>query len=305
MKFKNREVTKMSSGKNPHSSILKSYMKRQKNKNPKLVETTKIELNDLKNNSVALLGHSTVLLNVDNKIILTDPVIHGKPVGPFNLFGVKPFKFKNNYTLNELPEKIDVVIISHNHYDHLDLKTIKLLNNSVDKFFIPIGTKKLLIKAGVEEHKITEFSWEDRVRVGELEFTYLESRHFTGRGLFDRNKTPWGSWLIQSQDKKIFFTGDTGYTKLFKEYGEKFDGIDLGLIECGAYSKYWSDIHMLPEQSVSASIDLKVKHTIPIHNRKYDLALHHWLEPIKRFKNEADNKNLNYTIPNIGEIINF
>ena len=308
MGFKNKRKTKITTKKgNPFEMYIDYFFRRDKKKNPRLYENKKLDIRefDKKGNAFILLGHSTVLLKVDGLTFITDPVLREGRVGPLGILGPKNFKYRRKYTADDMPGKIDGVLISHNHYDHLDYSTIRKLDNRVEKYFVPSGVKELLVKQGIAEEKIVELRWDDNYIFSGLEIIFTPTRHFSGRGLFDRNKTLWGSWIIRGS-RRFFFSGDTGYCEEFKRIGGEYGPFDATLIECGAYSKHWSSIHLMPEETVEVGMDLRSCLIVPIHNRKYDLSLHKWNEPLIRFEKKAKKvEGLKYKIPEIGELTDF
>ena len=165
--------------------------------------------------------------------------------------------------------------------------------------------KKILVRWGVSENKIIEFDWYDSKKQSNLEFIFTPSRHFSGRGLTNRNSTLWGGWIIKSQKKKVYISGDGGYFSEFKKVGESHGPFDIAFMENGQYNKAWKDIHMMPEESVKAGINAKGKILFPVHWGKYDLSVHSWTEPIERFSEEAKRKKQIVATPMIGEIFNF
>ena len=276
-----------------------SQLNPPKDKNPQnLLPTVKFEKENLKVGSFAWLGHSTLLMNVDGTKIIIDPVFYkASPI----FIGGKPFKFKHPTTIKDLP-KLDVVLISHDHYDHLDTKAIKEMDPLVKQYLVPLGIKAHLLKWGVEDHKIREFDWYESAQLGSVDFIFTPTRHFSGRGLFNRFSTLWGSWVIKGRTQNIYASGDSGYTEEFAAIGKKYGPFDIVFLESGAYNSDWSQIHMFPEQSVQAGIDLQAEVLFPIHWGKFDLSLHYWKEPIERFTQFAQQKQKNVATPMIGEV---
>ncbi|EKO5122882.1 MBL fold metallo-hydrolase [Vibrio fluvialis] len=256
------------------------------------------QLNDESEDVVYRLGHSTVLMKLDGQWILTDPVFSDR-ASPVQWMGPKRFH-DTPISLSELPF-IDVVLISHDHYDHLDKAAVKLLADKVGRFLVPLEVGKLMVKWGLPQEKISEFGWWQSATVGETEFVFTPTQHFSGRGLNDRNTTLWGSWVIRGQDKSIFFSGDSGYFGGFKQIGDRFGPFDLTLVETGAYSSLWSEVHMFPRESLQAHLDLKGKVMLPIHNSTFDLSLHRWYEPLEQVTKLARALNVTVTAPMIGE----
>lgn len=269
-------------------------------KNPaSILPSAKFYKSDLINNSFVWLGHSTILMKTDEVVILTDPVFNNaSPISGT----IKPFEIKHPILLSDLPEIIDVVLISHDHYDHLDYKAIQEMDSRVTYFFVPLGIKAHLMKWGVPEEKIKEKDWFDVIDYKNITFTMTPARHFSGRGLSDRYSTLWCSWVIKSPQMNLFFNGDSGYFEEFRKIGEEFGPFDIAFMENGAYDKDWAEIHMLPEESVQANIDLQSDLMFPIHWGKFDLANHTWDEPIIRANNETALKNVKIATPLIGEV---
>ena len=247
------------------------------------------------------LGHSTLLMKTSGIVVMTDPVFNA--ASPIPIIG-KPFALENPIHIDDLPA-VDVVVISHDHYDHLDSKAIKALSQRVGHFFVPLGVKAHLERWGVDQSKISELNWFESENYRGIKFTLAPARHFSGRGLFDSNKTLWGSWIITSEMLNIYFGGDSGCSETFKTIGQKFGPFDIVFMENGAYNENWAQIHMLPEQTVQASIDLNAEVLFPIHWSKFDLSLHPWDEPIIRITQEAARRDINIVTPMIGEIFDL
>ncbi|MCP5061694.1 MAG: hypothetical protein GY936_04420 [Ignavibacteriae bacterium] len=252
--------------------------------------------NELK---VTWVGHSSQIINIDGKIILTDPVYDNRTVfmGPSRYNGDTPLN------MEELPE-IDLVVISHNHYDHLNSSTIEKIHPKVKQFIAPLIVGAELEKMGVPKEKIIELDWWEEVKLFENFLIALTpTQHFSGRGLFDRDETLWGSYVIQGPHHKIYFSGDSGYFEGFKEIGEKYGPFDYTFMECGAYNKKWHYVHMYPEETVQAHIDLKGNILHPIHWGTFDLALHAWYDPMLRVAKAADSLGVQLSTPIVGETI--
>ncbi len=254
------------------------------------------------NNSVTWLGHSSVLFKMGDKLLLTDPVFYR--VSPIPLGG-SPYAMTHPPKTQDLPP-IDVVIISHDHYDHLDMKAIKEIHERVGKFFVPLGVKAHLLQWGVPDDKIQEFAWHDSQTLDGLTLHFVPSRHYGGRRFDTKNTTLWGGWIVKSGDFSLYYTGDGGYGKHFLDIGKQYapeGGFDLMLVESGAYNVNWADVHMFPEQSVQAVKDAHAKVALPIHWGKYDLAYHKWSEPAERFYAKATAENVHILTPQIGQNI--
>lgn len=297
-RFNNLEPTKMNTNNSENNNSMLDFFLPKKDKNPsKPLPSKKFNKINVKDNSYTWLGHSTILIKTENITIITDPLFNR--ASPIPIFG-KPFKIENPISIEDLPE-IDVVIISHDHYDHLDHKAIKELNSKVKMFFVPLGVKAHLQSWGIDENKIIEKDWYEDLDYNEIKFTLTPTRHFSGRGITNRDSTLWGSWVIKSKSQTIYFGGDSGYSKEFKKIGKNYGPFDIVFLENGAYNDAWSQIHMKPEETVQASIDLKAKVLFPIHWSKFDLSLHPWDEPIIRLTKEAEIQNVTTATPLIGE----
>lgn len=245
------------------------------------------------------LGHSTLLLKIQDEYWLLDPVF-GERASPFRFMGPKRFH-QPPISLEDLPT-IDKVLISHNHYDHLDKASIQQLAAKTKAFYVPLGVEADLEAWGVATNKITHFDWWDEITTANSRVVFTPTQHFSGRGLADGNKTLWGSWVIQAADSRVFFSGDSGYFAGFKEIGNQYGPFDLTLIETGAYDKDWSHIHMTPEESVQAHLDLQGKIMVPIHNGTFDLAFHPWRDPFERVKQAANKRSVSLSTPMFGEV---
>ncbi|MUH72227.1 hydrolase [Psychrosphaera haliotis] len=260
------------------------------------------DLNKTTEDIAVRLGHSTVLLKIDGDFILLDPVFSER-VFAVQWLGPKRFH-QSPISIKELPP-IKAVIISHDHYDHLDKNAIQALAEKTERFVTPLNVGKHLKDWGIDANKVTELNWWETTTIDQIKLTATPSQHFSGRGLFDRDETLWASWVIQGWDSNIFFTGDSGYFAGFKEIGEKYGPFDLTLVETGAYNDLWADIHMLPEQSLQAHIDLKGKAMMPVHNGTFDLSLHNWFEPLEMITNLAIENDVRLITPKFGEIVSI
>lgn len=265
--------------------------------------------------AVTWYGHATCLIEVDGYRVLADPVwserVSPSPlVGPARLHPVPS-------PLSALPA-LDAVLISHDHYDHLDRDTVIELVDSQDcVFIVPIGIGAHLRHWAVPEHRIVELDWAASVSLSELQrdhgdgtdlvITCAEARHFSGRGLV-RNTTLWASWSIAGPTRRVYFGGDTGYTKAFAEAGTRLGPFDLTLLPIGAYDRHWPDVHMNPEEAVRAHADLCVGDAgygllVPIHWATFNLAFHGWSEPVRRLVESAEAAGTRIAVPKPGERI--
>ena len=305
-KFLNLGNVKMDMGFDNFMKMLRQYMKSQPNTSPKTnVEVSKIDSADIAQyndeSRMFWFGHSTFLLEIENKNILIDPML-GEVPAPHPMLGGKRFSKELPIGIEELP-KIDAVILSHDHYDHLDFGSIMKLKDKVDMFYAPLGVGAHLREWGVDSTKIVELDWWQDVNHNGLIFRCTPAQHFSGRGLSDRGNTLWASWIIKSEKENIFFSGDSGYGYHFKEIGEKYGPFDFAMMECGQYNKLWSEIHMFPEETVQATIDVKAKKMMPIHWGAFKLALHEWTDPVERVTKKAKELRVEVLVPTIGDPI--
>ena len=231
--------------------------------------------------AVTWLGHASTLVEMAGLRILTDPVWEER-VSPSKLVGparLHPMPL----ALADLPP-VDAIVISHDHYDHLELATVRtLLRTQRAPFLVPTGIGEHLRGWGVPESRIRELDWNESTTVGDVTFTCTESRHFSGRSL-RRNTTLWCSWVFASPDERVFFGGDTGYTPAFAGIGAQHGPFDLTILPIGAYGDQWPTIHLNPEEAVHAHNDLGGTLLLPIHWASFDLAAHAWAEPIERLQ---------------------
>ncbi len=248
---------------------------------------------------ITLIGHSSLLIEVDGKRILTDPVWSDR-VSFSQLMGPKRF-FQPPLALADLPP-LDAVIVSHDHYDHLDKNTIKFFAGKAIPFICSLGVGRYIQKWGVEKNYISELDWGDSIMLDDdCNITATPSRHFSGRGIIGRMETLWSSFVIKSAKHNIFFGADSGWFPGFKEIGDTFGPFDLTMLEIGAYGKYWPDIHMGPDNASNAQIALNGKLMMPIHWGTFNLAPHAWYEPIERLIDYAQEKNIKLFVPEPGK----
>lgn len=259
---------------------------------------TEGELANAPDASLWRLGHSTVLIKLEGKFWLTDPVF-AERASPFSFIGPKRFSAPV-IALDELPA-IEAVILSHDHYDHLDKNTVMAIAHKVNHFVTPLGVGERLIGWGIDRHKVQQLDWWQAFQIGDVRLIATPSRHFSGRSLSDRDRTLWSSWVMVAPTYRIFFGGDSGYFDGFKQIGDRFGPFDVTLIENGAYDPAWADIHMQPEETVQAHLDLRGKWLVPIHNGTFDLAMHAWTEPMERIATLAKQRHVEISTPRFGE----
>ncbi len=252
--------------------------------------------------AVSWFGHSSVLIKVDGITFLCDPVF-GERASTFSFMGPKRFNYQQHMTVEMLP-KVDVVLLSHDHYDHLDHVTVLQLKDKVQRWVMPLGAGVHLEHWGVPAAQITEHDWWEGLVVEGVQLTLTPARHFTGRGMTNRFSTLWGAWVIEGRSKKVYFGADSGYSPTFKEVGERFGPFELALLECGAYNTRWAEIHMMPEETAQAALDVKAKVLMPLHWGKFSLAMHPWKEPVERLSEKAAELGVAVLTPRIGRIVN-
>lgn len=243
------------------------------------------------------LGHSSILLKLGEDLVLIDPVFSER-ASPLQWAGPRRFH-PVPLVPDELPT-ITAVVISHNHYDHLDSHTVRQLAPNVHYFVVPLGVGEHLRDWGVADEAIVELDWWEELEIGDLTLAATPAQHFSGRSLTDRNKTLWASWVIQGDGANLFFSGDTGYFDGFSEIGERYGPFDVTMIENGAYNEAWRSMHLMPEESVQAHIDLRGRAMLPIHNSTFDLSIHAWYEPLERVSALAAERGVQLLTPVIG-----
>jgi L-ascorbate metabolism protein UlaG (beta-lactamase superfamily) len=251
-------------------------------------------------NHIIRLGHSSFLLKLRGRWWLIDPVF-GRRASPFSFVGPERFH-PPPVALGDLPP-IEGLILSHDHYDHLDVETIEALRSNVQRYFVPLGVGERLRGMGVAADRIEEFDWWQQGRLGDIELTAAPAQHFSGRTLTDRNRTLWAAWSIKSGNEKIFYSGDTGYFPGVAEIGAKLGPFDIALMENGAYDSYWPSVHMSPEETVKAFSQLNARTLYLVHNSTFDLAFHPWREPLDRVADLAQKQGIALATPEIGEVL--
>ena len=246
-------------------------------------------------------GHSVVLMRMNNQTILIDPMLGGNttPIAPV---ANKRFSENTLQLIDEFPE-IDLVLLTHDHYDHLDYDSIQKLKPKTKKYFVALGVKRHLVRWGVSPDLITEFDWWDDKKLEDINITFTPTRHFSGRGLTDRQKSLWGGWVFTTEKENIWFSGDSGYGNHFKEIGKRLGPFDFAFMECGQYNDDWHPIHMFPNECVQAAFDAGVKKAMPVHWAGFSLSYQHtWFEPADEFVKFAEQKKLKYATPLLGKL---
>ncbi|GHB60530.1 MBL fold metallo-hydrolase [Persicitalea jodogahamensis] len=283
------------------ASSMRDYLRPGKDRQPSQpLPSVKTDLSTLPSDgaTVVWFGHSSYLLKIAVKTILVDPVFSGN-ASPVAFFG-KNYPGSNVYGVVDMPE-IDILLLTHDHYDHLDYKTISQLRPKVKQVVTSLGVGAHLERWDYSPEMITELAWHEEAQLeGSLRFTALPARHFSGR-LFKRGQTLWSSFVLDGPGYKLYLGGDSGYDTHFREIGEKYGPFDLALLECGQYNQNWPYIHMMPEETAQAALDLRAKVLLPVHWGKFTLALHPWYEPIERVSLRAQELGLPLVTPMIGQ----
>jgi L-ascorbate metabolism protein UlaG (beta-lactamase superfamily) len=249
---------------------------------------------------VTWLGHSTLLLEIDGTTILTDPVF-GKRASPFFFTGRTRFH-PPPAKISELP-RLDAVLLSHDHYDHLNTPSIRELARIRVPFVTSLGVGVRLERLGVDAQLITELDWWESHGIGGLTITAAPAQHFSGRGVSDRNATLWSSWALGSDDHNVFFSGDTGLTDELSEIGARLGPFDLMMLEIGASHPAWANIHLGPANALRAFEMLRGGTLLPIHWSTFDLALHKWDEPAETLLSLGKNSEGKIITPPLGRPI--
>jgi L-ascorbate metabolism protein UlaG (beta-lactamase superfamily) len=280
------------------------FSKDKRNKPAATIPSVKTNLHSLLpgENVLVWFGHSSYFIQVNGKKILVDPVLSGN-ASPFS-FTTGSFSGSDVYSTDDLPA-VDYLIITHDHYDHLDYQTVSKLKGKVGQVITGLGVGAHLERWGYKKKIITELDWNESMQAGDgFTFYSTSARHFSGRA-FKRNGTLWSSFVLQAPRFKIFIGGDSGYDNHFAAIGDRHGPFDLAILEAGQYNQYWKYIHMMPEEAVQATVDLKAKALLPVHWSKFSLSIHAWDEPIIRVVEEAKRKGVNVVHPMIGEALHL
>lgn len=280
------------------------FTKKVRNKPSRPLPSVRTDLKKLPpaENVVVWFGHSSYFLQVDGKKMLVDPVFSGaaSPVS----FTTRSFAGSDIYTPDDFPE-IDILFLSHDHWDHLDYRTILKLKPKVRQVITGLGTGAHLKRWGFPNDIIVELDWNETYDLGSgFIVQTTTARHFSGRG-FKRNQALWMAFLLQTPKRKIYLGGDSGYDRHFADIGKRFGPIDLAVLECGQYNQDWKYIHMLPHEIILAAQQLGAKALLPVHWGKFALSVHPWDEPIEIVSENAKKAGLPLWTPMIGEKVNL
>lgn len=251
---------------------------------------------------VVWLGHSSYFVQLGGKTILIDPVLsdHASPVS----FSTRAFKGTTIYTAEDMPD-IDYLLISHDHWDHLDYDTVIALRSKIGHIVTGLGVGEHFARWEFPDEMVVEADWDTEVKLEDgLSIHVLPARHFSGR-LFDRNRTLWVSFALETPSRRIFYSGDSGYGSHFKQIGERFGGFDFVMLDSGQYNEAWRYVHMDPEQAAQAAEDLRAKSALPSHTGRFNISHHSWDEPFKRFVAAGAGKPYQIVTPRIGEAVDL
>lgn len=305
--FQNRSDTPALTGGATMTGVMKDFFfGKHDRKVPSMpVPSVKSNLNDtsLPEPVITWFGHSSYLVQLNGKNVLVDPVFSER-TSPVQFAGTRAFPGSNIYSANDMPD-IDVLLLTHDHYDHLDYYTVLALKDRASVIVTSLGVGAHLEKWGIAPEKIKELDWWESTEIIDgLSFTATPGRHFSGRK-FKRNQTLWSSFVLETGEQRLFLGGDSGYDTHFKEIGNRFGSFDLAILECGQYNVFWANIHMMPEETVQAATDLHAKVLMPVHWAKFALATHAWDDPIKRVVRQAAIAHMPILTPMIGQRVSL
>lgn len=284
-----------------YKTVFKKYPRREPSGILPSIKTN-LKTIPIDSNVMIWFGHSSVFIQLDGIRILVDPTFSGK-ASPLPA-SIKAYKGSNTYSVNDMP-KIDYLLISHDHYDHLDYETALALKYKVKYVVCGLGVGAHFEHWGYKPSQILEKDWNEELKISKDFSIFTEtSHHESGRG-FTRGNTLWMSYLIQSKSMKIYISGDGGYDNRFNDIGERYGHIDWAIMECGQYDKAWQSVHNLPEEVVQATLKLKAINLVPVHHSKFTLAKHPWDEPLEKMTELSINQPYRLVTPMMGEIVNL
>jgi len=299
--FQNSSITPMKPEGVSYWNMMREVLKKHPATTPAhSLPFIKSDLQQLKGDEpiIVWFGHSSYLLRIAGKNFLVDPVFSGH-ASPFS-FMVKSFKGSDVYSAADMPA-IDYLILTHDHYDHLDYKTMLLLKPKINQVICSLGVSAHLSSWGFDVTTIHELDWwQSQSLTPSITITAAPARHFSGRGL-KRGQSFWSSFIIKAGEYNIYLGGDSGYDTHFKAIGDQFGPFNITMLEAGQYNRMWPYIHMMPEETVQAATDLKAAILLPVHWGKFKLSTHPWNEPIQRVLQKAKEVNLTVATPKIGE----
>lgn len=286
------------------SVVFEFFFKKDKRNKPKgVIPSIKTDLFSLNANEDLLVwfGHSSYFMQIDGKTFLVDPVLSGaaSPIAATT----RSYPGTDIYTASDIPE-IDFLLISHDHWDHLDYETVIQLRPKIKTVVCGLGVGSHFESWGFSRKIIIEKDWNQQIDLGGFTINTCPARHFSGRG-FKRNQSAWMSFVLKTPTKNLYLGGDSGYDSHFTEIALKYGPFDLAILECGQYNKNWKYIHLLPEDFILAAKEIRANHILPVHWGKFSLALHAWDEPIIRITEMAKRENLSVLTPKIGEKMNL
>ncbi|MDY4384781.1 MBL fold metallo-hydrolase [Pectobacterium brasiliense] len=248
-------------------------------------------------NVIIWMGHSSYFIQLEGKTFLLDPVFsdNASPVPRTNV----AFKGSNVYSPDDVPP-IDYLLITHDHWDHLDYPTLNALRGKIRRIVAPTGVGSYFVKWGFPQKDITEGGWFSCLKENGVDIHVLPTQHFSGR-LLKHNQTLWGSFALITEQHRLYLGGDSGYGAHYKAIAERLGGFDIAILECGQYDRDWPHVHMTPEESAQAASDLQAKAVLPSHNSKFKLAHHRWNDPLERISQASENQDWRLMTPRIGE----
>lgn len=297
-----REIVK---GGSSIAGLVKYLLRPRENTEPPApVPALKTDLKHLERSGdvVVWLGHSSYFVQLGGKTMLIDPVfsVYASPV----FFNTRAFAGTNPYTVNDMPD-IDYLLVSHDHWDHLDHDTVMALRGRIRHVITGLGVGEHFARWGFPASIIHEMDWNESLSLDEgLRIHFMTARHYSGR-LLTRNKTLWGAFALQTPGRRIFHGGDSGYGPHFKAIGESFGSFDLALLDSGQYDEAWHDVHMMPEEAAQAAVDLGASAALPGHDGKFCISFHAWDDPFRRFTAAAVGKPFRAVTPRIGEVVDL
>jgi L-ascorbate metabolism protein UlaG (beta-lactamase superfamily) len=296
--FRNREASRWVPDGDAYATM-REFLRRDERRRPAgRVPLVPAEAPTTSGLHITWYGHASTLVEADGLRVLCDPV-WSERVSPLSFVGPKRMHAAP-HSLRELP-RVHAILISHDHYDHLDMATVQTLARTQSApFVVPLGVGAHLRHWGIPASRVVELDWHEHVDVGGLVLTATPAQHFSGRGL-SRNATLWASWVIEGAGRRVFYSADTGYFSEFTDIGLRYGPFDASLIQIGAYNTSWPDIHMTPEEGVATHIDVRGGLLIPVHWGTFNLAMHPWAEPPGRVWREAKAHEIDLAIPRPGQ----